>query len=131
LRLNLVLLLSVAFLPFPTRLFAEFIGKNSPERVAAPVYGVSLLLTSLLLQQLWQYAARHQLVRPDIADEEVELLTRRLTPGAGGYVVLIIAGLFIPVIAVAGYLGIALFYLIPFGPFRAGGRTGRRVRRPR
>lgn len=63
-RLNLLLLLFVAFLPFPTRLFAEFIGKNGPERVAAPVYGFSLLLTSLLLQRLWRYAVRRHLVRP-------------------------------------------------------------------
>jgi uncharacterized membrane protein len=124
-RLNLLLLLFVAFLPFPTRLFAEFIGRNGPERVAAPVYGFSLLLTSLLLQLLWRYAVKHGLVRPDAADDEVELLTRRLTPGVGGYVVLIAAGVFIPVIAVVGYLGIALFYIIPFRSLRPFGRGGR------
>jgi uncharacterized membrane protein len=36
-RLNLLLLLVIAFVPFPTRLFAEFIGKESPERVAATI----------------------------------------------------------------------------------------------
>jgi uncharacterized membrane protein len=123
-RLNLLLLLFVAFLPFPTRLFAEFIGNNSPERVAAAVYGLSLLVTSLLLQLLWRYAVGHQLVPPDTPDQEIELLTRRLTPGVGGYLVLIIAGLFIPVIAVVGYLGIALFYIVPLGPRRPGRRPG-------
>jgi len=33
-------------------------------------------------------------VRPDAADEEIQLLTQRLTPGLAGYLVLIIAGLF-------------------------------------
>src|SRR5579862_233807 len=47
-RLNLLLLLVIAFLPFPTRLFADYIGKDSPERVAATVYGLSLLLASTL-----------------------------------------------------------------------------------
>jgi uncharacterized membrane protein len=47
-RLNL-LLLFVAFLPFPTRLFADYIGEDRPERVAATIYGVSLLLSSTLL----------------------------------------------------------------------------------
>jgi hypothetical protein len=62
------------------------------------------------------------MVRPDAADEEVQLLTKRLTPGLATYVILIIAGLFIPIIAVIGYIGIALYYIIPFRrgsiPFR-------------
>ena len=33
-RLNLLLLLMVSFLPFPTRLVADYIGEDSPERVA-------------------------------------------------------------------------------------------------
>jgi hypothetical protein len=46
---------------------------------------------------LWRYAIREHLVRPDADDEEVQLLTQRLTPGLAGYLVLIIAGLFCPV----------------------------------
>jgi uncharacterized membrane protein len=113
-RLNLLLLLLVAFLPFPTRLFADYLGENQPERVAATIYGVTLLVASTLLWVLWRYAVHARLVRPDTADEEVELLTQRLTPGLGGYVLLIVLGLFVPVIAVAGYLAVALYYIIPF-----------------
>ena len=117
-RLNLLLLLVVAFLPFPTRVFADFIGQDSPERVAATIYGFSLLLSSCLLWVLWRYAVHANLVRPDTSDEEVQLLTQRLTPGLGGYVILIIVGLFFPVAAVIGYLVIALFYIIPFREYR-------------
>ena len=113
-RLNLLLLLFVSFLPFPTRLVAEFIHRDRAERVAVTFYGIVLLLSSVLLQVLWRYAVRAHLVRPDTADEEVELLTERLTPGLGAYVVLIISGLFLPIIAVVGFLGIALYYIIPF-----------------
>ena len=128
-RLNLLLLLLIAFLPFPTRLFADYIGKDQPERIAATIYGVSLLLASTLLWVLWRYAVHAGLVRPDAADEEVQLLTQRLTPGLAGYLVLIVAGIFVPVIAVIGYLAIALYYIIPF---RRPGRIhllGRRRRR--
>ena len=113
-RLNLLLLLLIAFLPFPTRLFADYIGQDRPERIAATIYGISLLLSSTLLWALWRYAVHAGLVRPDAADEEVQFLTRRLTPGLGGYLVLIVAGLFLPVIAVLGYLAIALYYIVPF-----------------
>jgi uncharacterized membrane protein len=113
-RLNLLLLLVVSFLPFPTRLVAEFIRQDKAERVAVTFYGIVLLLSSTLLLVLWRYAVRAKLVRPDLADEEIELLTERLTPGLGAYLVLIVSGLFVPVIAVIGFLGIALYYIIPF-----------------
>src|SRR5256884_4799387 len=113
-RLNLLLLLFVSFLPFPTRLVAEYIRQDKAERVAVTFYGIVLLLTTTLLLVLWRYAVRAKLVRPALADEEIELLTERLTPGLGAYVVLIVSGLFFPIIAVIGFLGIALYYIIPF-----------------
>ena len=112
-RLNLLLLLVVSFLPFPTRLFADYIRQDSSERVAVTFYGISLLLAATLLQVLWRYAVWAHLVRPDAADEEIQLLTERLTPGLAGYLVLIISGLFLPILAVIGYLAIALYYIIP------------------
>ena len=119
-RLNLLLLLIVSFLPFPTRLVAEYIHTDKAERVAVTFYGIILVLATTMLLVLWRYAVRAKLVRPDLGDEEIELLTQRLTPGLGGYVVLIVTGLFVPVIAVIGYLGIALYYIIPFRRLSAG-----------
>jgi uncharacterized membrane protein len=124
-RLNLLLLLFISFLPFPTRLVAEFIRQDKAERVAVTFYGIILLLSSTLLLVLWRYAVRAKLVRPDLADEEIELLTERLTPGLGAYLVLIVSGLFVPVIAVIGFLGIALYYIIPFRRLSAGFLTWR------
>jgi hypothetical protein len=59
-------------------------------------------------------------VRPDLADEDVKTLTKRRTPTLGVYVVLIIVGLFLPLLAVLGYLALALFILIPLRARRAG-----------
>ena len=53
-RLNLLLLLVISFLPFPTRLFADYIGQDSSERVAVTIYGVVLLATSTCC---WSYGA--------------------------------------------------------------------------
>jgi hypothetical protein len=81
-----------------------------------------------MLWVLWHYAVRARLVRPDLTDEEIELLTQRLTPGLAGYLVLIVAGLFLPVIAVAGYLAIALYYIVPFRRLSARVLSRRRRR---
>jgi uncharacterized membrane protein len=112
-RINLLLLLFVAFLPFPTKMVAEYISGNSLERVAVTFYGLTFLLASTLLLVLWRYAVRKHLVRPDMNDEEIGFLTRRLTPGLGGYLILILAGLFVPIVAVIGYLAVAIYYIVP------------------
>jgi hypothetical protein len=53
-RLNLLLLIVVTFLPFPTRLLGEHIGEAEPERVAVTIYGLNLFLASALVSVLWQ-----------------------------------------------------------------------------
>jgi uncharacterized membrane protein len=110
---NLLLLFFVSFLPFPTRLPSEYITADRAERVAVTFYGLTLLIAGALLSLFWRYALHARLVRPNAGDEEITLLTHRLTPGLGAYAVLIIVGLFSPVAAVIGYLVIALFFLIP------------------
>jgi len=113
LRLNLLLLLFVALLPFPTHLLSSYVGIDRAERVAVSVYGLTLLVTAALLSLLWRYALHVGLIRPDSTDEEVTLLTHRLTPGLAGYAAAIPVGLFFPVVALFGYLLIAFFFIIP------------------
>jgi uncharacterized membrane protein len=117
-RLNLLVLFSVAFLPFPTKLLAEYIREPDAERVATTFYGIALLMTSLLLSLLWRYAVHAQLIHPDASEGEVQVLTARLTPGAIGYLAVIALGLLVPVAAVVGYLVIAVYYLQPAGILR-------------
>jgi uncharacterized membrane protein len=117
-RLNLLLLLVVSFLPFPTKLLAEYADEREPERVAATVYGINLLLALIMVSVTWRYAVRERLVRPDLADQDVKTLTKRLTPTLGVYVLMIVLGLFLPALAVLGYLALAVFILIPFNAIR-------------
>jgi uncharacterized membrane protein len=124
-RLNLLLLMVVSFIPFPTRLLADFIGDDDAGRVSATVYGLTLLLAAVLVAVIWRYAVGAGLVRPDAGDEEVRMLTQRFTPGLGGYVVVIGIGLFLPVVAVLGYLLIAVFFMVPVGLLRRRSRARR------
>lgn len=116
-RLNLLLLMVVSFLPFPTRLLAESVEHEDAGRIATAFYGLALLVAATVVAVLWRYAVGRGLVRSD-ADEHVALLSRKLTPGLGFYVVMIALGLFFPVAAVLGYLAIALFYLVPIHSLR-------------
>ena len=115
-RLNLLLLLVVSFIPFPTRLLAEYTDADHGGRVSATLYGITLLLAASLVSLLWRYAVRERLVHFETTDEDVDLLTKRLTPGLALYPGVLLLGLFLPVAALFGYLALAVFFVIPLRP---------------
>jgi uncharacterized membrane protein len=117
-RLNLLLLLVVSFLPFPTKLLAEYIHDDSAERVAVTGYGLTLLAASTMIGVLWRYSVREHLVRTGSTDEDLQALTKKLTPTLAAYAVVIAVGIALPLVAVFGYLATALFMLAPRGVFR-------------
>ena len=61
LRLNLLVLLGVGFLPFPTRLVAEAIHDVNGERVFVTMYGLTLLAIRIFGFALDEYAKREHL----------------------------------------------------------------------
>jgi uncharacterized membrane protein len=122
-RLNLLLLLMVSFLPFPSSLLAEYITEEGAVRVATTILGMSLLLIAAIISVMWRYAMHRSLVRPDADDDEVQVLTSRLTPGLAGYLLLIGLGLFLPLVAVLGYLVIALVLILPLHLWRSPTQT--------
>jgi uncharacterized membrane protein len=103
----------VAFLPFPTRLLAEYIRQDRAERVATTIYGLTLFAAVILLSGLWRYAVQHQLIHPSADDADVRLMTHRLSPSLVAYIVLLVVGLFLPLVAIIGYLLIAVNLIIP------------------
>jgi uncharacterized membrane protein len=112
-RLNLLLLFVISVIPFPTRVVGEYVTERHAERVAITIYGIHLLVASLLLSALWRYAARQRLIHPDRSDLELRLLARRYEPGLIGYVVMIGVGIFLPLVALIGYLAVAILILAP------------------
>ena len=114
LQINLLLLLVVAFLPFPTRLVADALHDVDTERVAVTVYGLTLLAIRLLGSALDAYARREHLYSPQGDGDEVQGPRRKLLPVVTGYVIAIIIGLFLPGAAVAVYFGIAVYLIVPF-----------------
>lgn len=117
LRLNLLLLLFVAFLPFPTRLVADTLRDTGSERVAITVYGFTLLLIRLLLIAMVAYARRARLLVTDDLQsnaQEFSSLRRRFAPTVMAYALTIALGVAAPTAAVVLYFGIAIFVVLPY-----------------
>jgi uncharacterized membrane protein len=114
LRLNLLLLLVVAFLPFPTRLLAEGQGHEAAERVAVTMYGLTLLVIHILGYVLNLYARREHLTTTDGESAELQRDERKLLPAVVGSLIAIAVGFVSPTAAIALYLGLAVYVVVPF-----------------
>jgi uncharacterized membrane protein len=96
-RLNLLLLMTTAFLPFPTGILAEAL--RAPEHIAETavlLYGATVLVTEVVLQAFAQQARSQVADRPELEEEAPDPgLWHRwwLTPSLVGYLVAIGVGL--------------------------------------
>ena len=114
-RLNLLLLLAVVFLPFPTKLIAEYLQHTSGERVYVTLYGLTLLAIRVLGSALDAYARHEHLYSPhEDGEEPQDAPPKKLLPVVIGYVIAILIGLAAPQAAVALYFGLAVYLIVPF-----------------
>ena len=111
-RINLVVLLLVGFVPFPTKLTGEFFGEREPERIAVVFLGVTLMLLDLAMTALARYATEdRRLVREDADGDRVRSLGR--APSIAFYAVSLPVGYLLPTVGLGLYLGIAVYLVIP------------------
>ena len=103
-RLNVIVLLLASFLPFPTKLLAEYIGERDPERVAAVFYGLTLIALSLALIAFARYATEHAGLARDPARAEAVRLTVTHSSDLSRYAVGIVVSLLVPTAGVLIYL---------------------------
>lgn len=108
-RLNLLLLMAVSFLPFPTGLMAQAIRDTSAERAAVVFYGGTLLVISILLRVLLDAIVRRpDLLDPGVSTEKIREVRTVATPNIGFYAAVIVLSVLVPKVAVFGYLVIAI-----------------------
>ena len=121
LRINLVLLLVVAFLPFPTKLVAGAISEPNDERVFVTMYGITLVLIRLLLTAVDRHARQAGLYSGDgeaEVDAELQADRRTIVPVVIAYGLAILLGLALPTLAVVLYLALGVFLVVPFRDLR-------------
>jgi uncharacterized membrane protein len=107
-RMNLVLLLLVSFLPFPTRLVADAISSTSAERVAVLFYGVTLLAISAVVAAIGRYVAgRGALRREGVTSSDLLTVVALAEPSLSFYLSLLILAIFAPYVAAFGLLVVA------------------------
>jgi uncharacterized membrane protein len=115
--LNLLLLLWVGLLPWPTNVLGLYMREGgADERVAAVLYTGVMTLMGVAFGALWTYATRHrELLGETLSDEEIRVRTRRFTLGAPVYgFAMLVALVSAPACLVINAL-LAVYYALPAG----------------
>src|SRR5439155_8272214 len=117
--LNTLLLMLIAFVPFPTAVLAQFV-ETGGARAAAVLYGATMSLTAITYFAWWRYAsAGRRLIGDEVPDEVVDDITRAYAPGTLLYGGAALLAFLQPWVSAAAYLGIAVFYALPLAQWRA------------
>ncbi len=115
LLLNVLFLMFIAFIPFPTRLLAQSIDRPSQAdaEAAALLYGITLTSTAVLMNALWRYASvGRRLLRRDAEARTVRGIDRSYIVGPFIYLAATLIALRSAQASAAVYALIALFYVV-------------------
>ena len=120
--LNLLLLLMIVFVPFPTALLAQQYRLNPNLRAPALVWNGTFILLAVFFNLLWRYAAHENRLLDKKADQQaVEAINRQYRFGPLFYVVSFgLAWIYVPA-SIALNLFMAVYFAFP----------GRKPRSPR
>jgi uncharacterized membrane protein len=121
--LNLLLLLTIAFLPYPTGVFGEALRRGDGAQVAAVVYSVTMALNAYAWGALWLYASfRRRLLVESFPEAERGMATILFIVGVAAYTVSIGIA-FVNAYACLAFHGfMAVYYALDPLSRRASGR---------
>ena len=110
--LNLLLLLGVCVVPFPTEVLATHLG-GAGEKAAALLYNGIFLVVAILFNVLWRYVVARQLYDRNVSAAAAASITRQYAYGPLMYLICF-ALVWLDVRAsIAGNIALALFFALP------------------
>jgi uncharacterized membrane protein len=111
--MNLLLLLFVVFIPYPTAIVADYLKVGGWDaKVAVALYSAVMVGMSIAFSLMYLWAGRHD----ELLDEAVDASEHRanfwqFAAGLPVYVVLVGVSFLSPGLALAGHFAMALFYV--------------------
>ncbi len=108
--LNILFLLSVATMPFPTGLLVQYTN----QRLSLIVFAATLVVAGLLLDLIWWYVTRdRRLVDEKMQRSFVTSVHRRILIAPFLYLIAIFASFFSVILAYLVFLAVIIYYVVP------------------
>jgi uncharacterized membrane protein len=109
--LNVLMLLTVALIPYPTALISHY--ARTPNATAAAVfYGAVMVVMALCFNAIWHYSIRAGLLGPGADPREVSGITRSFVPGPFLYLAGTLIAFVSADVSLLVYAGLAVFYVV-------------------
>lgn len=113
--LNLLLLLCIAFVPFPTALLAEYLSDGAHRLEATLAYIGSFTVTAIAFNVLWLYLARNRhLLDDSLSEDRIRTRTIRYAVGPISNAVTLPLAFISPWLSIAVFGLLWSFYLLPY-----------------
>jgi uncharacterized membrane protein len=124
---NLLLLMTIVFIPYPTEVFGVALRLGAGARTAAIFYSVAMTVNACMWALLWLYASiGRRLLSPDFPESQRTISTILFTAGTGAYgASIVVAVFFTPFVCLAFHGALALYYAFDPISRRVGRETDR------
>ena len=119
--INVVFLMFIAFVPYPTAVFAQRLGNGIDAREGAFLYGGTMLAIAIMFNAIWLYATAHggHLLTGELSAER-RAEARGYRYGAPIYLSITLLAFLSPILSLAGFLAFAAYWALPIsGPTTA------------
>ena len=110
---NLLLLMTVAFLPYPTGVLGEALGKGQGERTAAVFYSITMTINGFAWTALWLYASSgRRLLNEAFPEGQRRSATIAFSSGAFVYVLTVAVAFISASACLAFHAVLAVYYAL-------------------
>lgn len=109
--LNLLLLLGVTAVPFPTAVLAAHLG-TTDQRTAALFYNGVFIVIAVFFNLLWRYAVSHQLLDKSM-EASAALISRQYAAGPLMYILCFVLAWIDVRVSLAVSVALAIFFALP------------------
>ncbi len=111
--LNLLLLMTIAFLPYPTGVLGEALSRGAGTRTAAIFYSTTMTVNAWAWAALWLYAsAGRRLLHPSFPEPERRVATLLFTSGTVVYTLSILVAVVNAFACLAFHAALAFYYAL-------------------
>ena len=111
--LNLALLATIVFVPYPTGVFGEALQRGESERVAAVFYSIVMTINAVAWAAVWLYGSgNRRLLGPEFPEEQRRTATVMFTIGPVVYALTIVVALINAYACLALHGALAVYYAL-------------------
>jgi uncharacterized membrane protein len=115
--INLLLLLSISFVPFPTAVLGDYLRDADAGHAAAALYGANMLLVGIGFLALWRHLLAHPELRaPELTDGGVRQALRRTIIGPVTYAIAALVALISAPVALVLFAALAAYFATGYVP---------------